>query len=203
MIVVSRPVVIHGSMNLHLPVILTATSGATASMTELRWSQNALKFVLQSVLLKRTFQSVLNSLLFILAILSLFSFQLLNSIGVLSISFVCFIRTSDGRWSDMSLISNAESNCLYNISLRNTLSMSVALVCVILLGLVIARNRFSSCRVSRNSLVGVWASLFSKSMLWSMPSISSFIPNSVFLLEFICALSIYLGLCWVLDRGCR
>ena len=149
------------------------------------------------MLLKRTFQSVLvsvlNNLLFILAILSSFTLRLLNSIGVLSINFVCFIRMSDGRWSDMSLISSAESNCLYRISLRNTLLMSVALVCMILLGLVIARNRFLSCRVSRNFLVGAWASLFSKSMLWSMPSISSFFPDSVFLLEFIsemCSISL-------------
>ena len=132
------PLLIHGSTYFCSAEILIVLIGAVMSITSLTVSLKVLKFPLQLPLFNRQYQSTAARLFLISHIFSSFKALLSNISGVLSSIFVCLSRHMSGRWSGMFDIRIPESKFLWNFSLINILSINVAKLCVILLGLGIA-----------------------------------------------------------------
>ena len=105
----SIPLLIQGSMYLHLAEIHTVSTGATSSIMLLILLLKMLKFSLALLLLRIPYQSTFDNSFFIFRSLSLFSDLLSKVEGCLSSILVCFRRHSSGRWSDIADTNIAES----------------------------------------------------------------------------------------------
>ena len=122
-----------------------------------------------------------------------FRLLLVNCNGSLWSILVCFSSVITGRWSEISFISSMESKEWCSCSLMYMLSMSVAEWWVILLGLVIVGNRFSSVILLVNCYVCRCSLHFKRSMLWSIPNTIS--GGVLFLVSF-AFLTISANLSW-------
>ena len=167
------PCVIHGSLTVFLWFTFLWTSGACLSIQLHSIVWNLRKPALASRFSNKSFQSICFSSFLILSSLLLSKFHVYITLHSLSDLFWFLNSIRIGKWSLMSSIIRWGSISIWSFGLVITLSIRVAVLFVILVGLEMQGFRSRSMFFSRNWLVCVWRWDFKRSRLWSIPTIIS------------------------------